>query len=693
MYFEPKLDTKNPGFDWIVNELTKKNPFYFLKLNHGFWERLVQIENLGFQLEDIDSLSSNQIADIEKKIRVEGVCFFAGGFLSDLLRLFREYRPKSHTFIFVSSLQPWPLSDRVEGTPLQSSTQCLELISKHVSADLIEHSSNEGFTGYEFKKALIDNELSRFFHAIRHRKVIVLCNQRNREIFDHVEIENLAFFIVHERQARLERHQLLADVGREISQCEAEPSVVISMIGGALATWLGFKLHEQQESCQYIDVGAAFYAFVEGDAGKRAWMKTYANQLSNAINRLNLPKKITRLYAPDKASRSYQLIELAKANGVHQAQQFTEDAKISLQQTGFIENKLYNFNRLSNYLDLSERVNRHANGGPVVSLLEDAAHLAMALPPCRHVVAVNSGTSALYIAAAVNQVLSGNRASKWLTSEFSFFSAGCGMLGNSIVAPCDHEGRLNLKALVQIPVNAYDGIVYTNVFAQHSNWSDIFAWCKANGKSLIIDNATGLLDRPDINLNENAPIEVISCHHTKPWGVGEGGLLICNEEEAGLARKLANFGAGLPERYSDMASLGANYKLSDLAAAAILCRLESIDGWELFYKSQERRVKSLIVDSELPLTPLYGQTQPRSPRAFTPFISKTPVSLIGNGERTLCRKYYKPVMSDKLKYFGDTSASELYQHIVCISNNPFNRNLSNECYLALLNSSLSFQKC
>ena len=68
MNFEPKLERSNPGYDWILKEIATLEPFYFLKLNHGFWERLVQIQKLGYELADIDALNSEQIAEMPKKL-------------------------------------------------------------------------------------------------------------------------------------------------------------------------------------------------------------------------------------------------------------------------------------------------------------------------------------------------------------------------------------------------------------------------------------------------------------------------------------------------------------------------------------------------------------------------------------------------------------------------------------------------
>ena len=696
MSHEPKIQGKNPGYYWILDNLLTSEPFYFLKLNHGFWERLARIENLGYSLDELRFLNQKQIEELERAIGAYKSYFVGDGFLDEFLNLLMMQKAASKSLFFVSSLQPWPMSDRIEGTPYERKSQCEALIKKYVSKSIIARSHSLSFTGYEFKQAIIDGQISQFFKAINQRKVLILCNERNREIFDHVKLENVEFIVIDEHSARQNRQTLLIEVEQKISLAKEENLVVLTMIGGALATWLGLKLHKLKAKCQYIDVGAAFYAFVQGEAGKRGWMKVYSKQLSSTIQGINLPDKITNRYQTDKNAMAYTSHdEDAKEYGAHTfvAQGLKgEDLQACKEQPGFIENKLYDFERLKGYLDLSTRANHHANGGPVVKLLEESVKKVLNLPATRHVVAVNSGTSALYLAAAVNQIKSRKQYFKWLTSEFSFFSSGCGMLGNPVVAPCDHQGRLDLKALEKIPLNEYDGIVFTNIFSQHSDWGSLFSWCKTNKKKMIVDNATGLLDRPILDNLDEAPIEIISCHRTKPWGVGEGGVLICSEEEAIIARKLANFGVGLSYTDTSFAKLGANYKLSDLSAAAILCRLESVDSWKVFYEMQERRVKSLVIDSELPLVPLSGQSQPRSPRGFTPFISKVPVSIVDNGGIILCRKYYKPIVTIEKHSYGDARANDLYQRIVCISNNPFNRNVSNVEFINMLNSSLIFHQ-
>ena len=57
-----------------------------------------------------------------------------------------------------------------------------------------------------------------------------------------------------------------------------------------------------------------------------------------------------------------------------------------------------------------------------------------------------------------------------------------------------------------------------------------------------MDNATNLLDRPK-NHNKMNIFEVISFHHTKPWGFGEGGIIVCNTKHENKIKELINFGS------------------------------------------------------------------------------------------------------------------------------------------------------
>lgn len=328
----------------------------------------------------------------------------------------------------------------------------------------------------------------------------------------------------------------------------------------------------------------------------------------------------------------------------------------------FIENKIYDFERISNLLSLSISQNHHANGGPVSKLLESmVAHLTRQ-PEQRKVVAVSNGTAALHMACGLHALKAKNTDFRWVTSAFNFFSAHVGSLSNSIVIDCGANGGFDLGALKALPLDSYDGVVYTNVFAQYSNWCEVAAFCAQNGKSFVVDNATGLLDRPTNAIKVGSPIEIISAHHTKPWGVGEGGFILCDAEDEANLRQLANFAALLPHGAAFAAS---NYKISDLSAAAIIDRLERMPSWVPHYVAQQERMHMLMTDVA-DITPLLGNTTPRSPRAHTPFLSPVPVNATHVAGPVTFRKYYKPLPAQ----VPTPNTDDLFARTFSLSNAP-----------------------
>ena len=146
--------------------------------------------------------------------------------------------------------------------------------------------------------------------------------------------------------------------------------------------------------------------------------------------------------------RDESLLALACAAGVPAPTSGTVlQAPIIATPIPFIENKIYDFERISNLLSLSVSQNHHANGGPVSKLLESmVAHLTDQ-PVERKVVAVSNGTAALHMACSLHALKVKNNSFRWVTSAFNFFSAHVGPLSNSIVIDCGPNGGFDLNAL------------------------------------------------------------------------------------------------------------------------------------------------------------------------------------------------------------------------------------------------------
>ena len=366
--------------------------------------------------------------------------------------------------------------------------------------------------------------------------------------------------------------------------------------------------------------------------------------------------------------RDEELVRLASSHSVPEPTVLGMKSAPSVpKKISFIENKIYDFSRISELLSLSISNNHHANFGPVSRLLEAVVSKVAKIESHQRVIAVSSGTSALQLACNYHAFNSGKAAMRWVTSAFTFKSSISNLLSNSIVIDCDPRGRFDLNRLKELPLESYDGVIFTNVFSQMADWTDVDTFCKANKKKLVVDNATGLMDRADVQINGETPIEIISAHHTKPWGVGECGMIICSDEQEPIIRKLTNFGTGLNTSSS---RLSFNFKLSDLAAAAVIDRLERMSFWAPLYQQQQDRIFK-IIDNELEnIISLKGTTKPKSPRSFAPFCTNFSIDQINNTKVLSLKKYYKPLKPNDKYHTVLSNSLALYDRILCIPNAP-----------------------
>ena len=257
-------------------------------------------------------------------------------------------------------------------------------------------------------------------------------------------------------------------------------------------------------------------------------------------------------------------------------------------QVAYLEAKQPNYSRVEQLLNSSAESNHWANGGPVSRLLEKYVADITGLNPDRAVVVCSSGTAALNALAGLHATKAG-RPLRWAVSGFSFFTSFIGPFAGSLVVDCDEQGMFDLEALADHPTHSYDGICVTNLFGLHPDLRRYEDFCRERHKILIVDNAQGffLVDRS----RPDGPDEMISFHHTKPWGFGEGGCVIVSKQDEAIVRSLINFGTALP---ASAAPVAFNGKMSDVAAAYILDRLEHISNWLPKYKAQRRRITEMV---------------------------------------------------------------------------------------------------
>ncbi len=236
---------------------------------------------------------------------------------------------------------------------------------------------------------------------------------------------------------------------------------------------------------------------------------------------------------------------------------------------------------------------------------------------------------------------------------------------NSSIIDIDIEGGLDLSLMPNV-----DGIIVTNV---HGNITNIEKYCNKD-KIVIFDNAaTAYTFYKGMNSCNYGNGSIISFHHTKPFGFGEGGCIIVDKQFEYQIRLSLNFGLdnklGEKSRYSPKSS---NYRMCDINASFILSYLEN--NFDNIIK-RHREIYSL-----------FKENINRNFNLFPNFSDDIPICssicLLYKEEITLdkipfiVRKYYKPLD------FNCNVSLDFYNRITCI---PCNIDLTDEQIMLMIN--------
>ena len=281
----------------------------------------------------------------------------------------------------------------------------------------------------------------------------------------------------------------------------------------------------------------------------------------------------------------------------------------------FVENKKPNMDRIASLLSQCSITNQWANRGPLYHALMSSyeTHMNVAegltITPC-----ANGGIGLEAIAKFLE--VKYKKPIRWVASSFSFSNLGRGYFYDTMFLDCTSEGMLNLDMLSALDDEAYDGFIVTNPFGVWDNFGDYIDFAKKSGKCMIIDNAAGLRE----HLPE-WPYQSFSLHHTKPYGAGEGGMILTPKSEAESVYNLLNYAPLSDEEKKKWINNG---KVSDIACAFQIDRLEQFCDWMPKYQEQTDRITKLAF--EIGLQPLFSFAN-NVPATSLPFISKTPILL------------------------------------------------------------------
>ena len=317
----------------------------------------------------------------------------------------------------------------------------------------------------------------------------------------------------------------------------------------------------------------------------------------------------------------------------------------------WISKKTINHLRVQELLKDCEEINQYTNGGVNVSRLENFIRNKFEISDNKAIICMCNATVAIWcLCNAIEMKV--NKKLKWVTQSFTFPSSAQGMLADTIILDIDEEGGLDLLEVDKIK-DEIDGIIVTNIFVNIDKYTK---WCNDNNKYLVFDNAaTGYTFYKDSNSCNYGNGSIVSFHHTKPFGFGEGGCVIIDKEYEEETRRLINFGIKNKDN-STWNRLGGNYKMSEVSAVYILQYLE-----ENFKKIVKHHIEMYQkYKHKFEMYPNFGDKNKTVLSCLCLLDKKFTKEYVNKlNNKVIVRKYYYPLISTSKNAFN------IYNKILC----------------------------
>ena len=643
------------SFPDYLNDVRRDRHFSYTKINHGFWERLIRIKALTGGTLDVKPAEAEALDAQTGK-----PCFLATGFLKEFLGLIAGIGSLPGDFRFAATPYAWPACRRILGVPFAGLNEVESIIRQYVPADIPQED------GIFWKTATIDGRIAEFYAALRTRRVALVGPRWLSRFGAFAKLPDFTFIEIDEEAARCERADILRRVSRYAAAAGGKPTIILFQ-GGPVATWLILKLHGNVANCTLIDMGVALNICSISVVARQDWGRFYRGGIARTIHGIN-PEwaSMNEAYngVAEKAEQQKLWQEfssgidtrIAEAAGVPARADYRPELDFPALEgeVHFLEQKKTDWTRVQQFLELARKANHWTNFGPVTAALERALEHLMGVPASRAVVMCSSGTTALYALIGLHALKRG-RPLRVVTSAYGFFCSNTGPLTDAVtLVDCDERALLDIGLLARVPAESYDAVLLTNVFGMSSEFDVYRDFCRANRKTLLVDNATAPVGyKRDY---DGAPDEIVSFHHTKPWGVGEGGCAVVAREDADTLRGFLNFGVGLPPAAAPYATNG---KISDFSSALILDRLERYPVWTTYYRAQYSRILRLARAAGLRE---FRADNDKQVHAHLPMLAPAARSMKDlQGGPFPIRKYYRP-LADR----GMPVAASIYERMVNI---------------------------
>ncbi|MGY2003679.1 DegT/DnrJ/EryC1/StrS family aminotransferase [Blastococcus sp. SYSU DS1024] len=327
----------------------------------------------------------------------------------------------------------------------------------------------------------------------------------------------------------------------------------------------------------------------------------------------------------------------------------------------------------------AERLRWFSNGGPCVARLERACadHLGLEHPG----VAVNNATSGLMV--ALRACLGTPQGERRLVAvpSFTFVASVNAVVWAGFepvfidIDPYDWQPSEESLARLRSLRGSLAGVLQCSTFGtapSRARRSSLAAAARDLGVPVVVDSAAGFgaVDEDGRPLGDQGDAEVFSFHATKPFAIGEGGLVTSRSAAVlDALAELINF--GFDQTRSVTGHLGINGKMPELTAAVGLAVLDRFDD----VLARRRAAAAWLRDELEPTGVAFQAGTAGSTFQFVPVALPTPASRSrllqkAHDARIEVRAYFDPPMHQlpalaSARRVGDLPVTEsLSQRIV-----------------------------